>query len=61
MEQIRWLISWLNFLFPIVFAVFLVYYLVVIKKRYDESIAKMNQCALESVQLLREIRDLLKK
>ena len=65
MEIISWSVGWFNYLFPIIFFGFLVYYLLVyrkkVMKRYNEIVDKNLAYGKETVELLREIRDLLKR
>ncbi len=65
MELLGWLVSWVNYLFPVLFLIFFVYYFSVANKkqknRYQENIERSLSYEKEAVDLLKEIRDLLKK
>ncbi len=65
MELIKWLVSWVNYLFPVLFVIVFIYYFFVATKkqktRYQENVERSFSYEREMVELLKEIRDLLKK
>ncbi|MFC1703328.1 hypothetical protein ACFL1E_00900 [Candidatus Omnitrophota bacterium] len=65
MEFLELLAGWANFLFPLLLVGFLLYYIVFIRrkreKRYYEVVERSLAQGKEQVEVLREIRDLLKK
>jgi len=65
---VQWLVSWLNYLFPILFLGLIIFYILFFRKTYKNNMKKSMDAidkgviyGEETVALLREIRDLLKK
>jgi len=62
--MVQWLVEWITYLFPIVFVIFVVYALIYRKramKKHTEIVDKSLAYSKETVDLLKEIRDLLKR